>query len=294
MFSSAYGSLMQSEYYAPRGKKRIMTLGGHIAQRYLNPDDRLIGLVGKAKAGKSLLIRGMFPGLELTNDDDGVNVRPLPLIRDAKDGAFKNHSYHLDIRFETNYYKMPELVEAVEKAIYAGRRLIIEHFDLIYPHLELNAQMLVGLGEEVIVTRPNVFGPEPKSITDIVFDTLKYRIASHTAEDLTGMVLSDMGVARPEIHSEVKHGFVLKFSHIPEIDLDKVELKVNKLIADNLPITYVDDGHIQIGNRIITCTGPHLHVSSTGEIKEFRLLKNYKWDPINQLYIIAGLIAGRE
>ncbi|HWJ02120.1 MAG TPA: alanine-tRNA synthetase second additional domain-containing protein, partial [Verrucomicrobiae bacterium] len=89
---------MQAVYFAPRGKKRLLVLGHNLAQRYLSPEDNLIGFIGEAGAGKSLLIRGMFPGLELTNDDDGINVRPLPLIGDAERGHFRTHTYHLDAR----------------------------------------------------------------------------------------------------------------------------------------------------------------------------------------------------
>lgn len=290
MFLSAYSNLMQAEYYAPRGRKRLLNLGTHITQRYLKPEDKLIGLIGKASAGKSLLIRGMFPSIELTNDDDGINVRPLPLTQDAEVGFFKSHLYHVDIRFETAFCQMWELVEAVKKAIYAGKRVVIEHFDLIYPHLKLNAQVLIGIGEEVIVTRPNVFGPEPQEIANVVFNTLDYRIASHTAEDLTVMVLVDMGLTRPEVHSDVKHGFVLNFRDVPKIDFDEVEEKVNKIIADSLPICYHDEKHIKVGERILTCTGPRLHVGTTSDIKKFSLLKDYKWNPIKKLYMIAGLV----
>lgn len=290
MVLSSHSYLMQAEYYAPRGKRRLLDLGNRIAERYLSPDDRIIGLVGKAGAGKSLLIRGMFPGLELTNDDDGINIRPLPLMQDAEAGFFKNHSYHVDVRFESAFCQMWELAEAVEKAIFAGRRVVIEHFDIIYPHLKFNAELLIGIGEEVIITRPNVFGPKPKDLCDIVFESLKYRIMSHTVEDLTIMVLRDMGVARPEIHSDVKHGFVLEFSHIPDIDFDMVEETVQQLIKEDLPISYHDEEHITIDDRVWRCTGPRLHVASTGEINKFRLLKEYKWDPIQQLYIIAGLV----
>ena len=62
-------SLMYAVYFAPRGKDRLLDLGHQIAQRHLSPQDKLIGFVGDGGAGKSLLIRGMFPGLELTNDD---------------------------------------------------------------------------------------------------------------------------------------------------------------------------------------------------------------------------------
>ena len=67
-----------STFYAPRGRNRIYDLGIQIAQMYLSPFDKLIGVLGDSGSGKSVLIRGMFPGLELTNDDGGVNVRPLP------------------------------------------------------------------------------------------------------------------------------------------------------------------------------------------------------------------------
>ena len=56
-------------------------LGMQIAQQYLSPFDKLIGIIGEAGSGKSMLVKGMFPGLELTNDDEGVNVRPLPIWR---------------------------------------------------------------------------------------------------------------------------------------------------------------------------------------------------------------------
>ena len=46
----------------------------------------------------------MFPGLDLTNDDDGVNVRPLPILdQDDDQRFFSPHTYHLDIRFENGF-----------------------------------------------------------------------------------------------------------------------------------------------------------------------------------------------
>ena len=96
-----------SSYYAPRGAHRMQDLGQQIAQIYLNPNDKLIGIVGEAGSGKSALIRGMFPGLELTNDDNGVYVRPLPILEQDKGFAFFSpHTYHLDIRFENGFTQM--------------------------------------------------------------------------------------------------------------------------------------------------------------------------------------------
>ena len=96
MFDHQKSHIMTS-YYAPRGAKRMYSLGMQIAQLHLSPFDKLIGIIGEAGSGKSALIKGMFPGLELTNDDDGVNVRPLPLLDlDIQTGFFTPHTYHLD------------------------------------------------------------------------------------------------------------------------------------------------------------------------------------------------------
>lgn len=282
--------LMQAVYFAPRGKKRLLFLGTNITQRYLSPEDKLIGFVGDAGAGKSLLIRGMFPGLELTNDDDGINIRPLPLMEDADRGHFRYHTYHLDVRFESAFTQPWVIAEAIQKAIKAGRRVVAEHFDLVYPQLKVNAEVLIGVGEEVIVTRPTVFGPEPKSIADIVFDSIKYRRMAHSAEDITSMILEEMGLDKPEVHSDIKHGFVLELPEKPDIDLDLVEQRVLDLIKADLPICFANDEHIRVGEMLYPCTGPRIHIRRSGEIKGFHLLKEFRFDPIAQLYTIAGIV----
>ncbi|EHQ91920.1 hypothetical protein DesyoDRAFT_4985 [Desulfosporosinus youngiae DSM 17734] len=282
--------LMQAVYFAPRGKKRLLFLGTNISQRYLSPEDKLIGFVGDAGAGKSLLIRGMFPGLELTNDDDGINIRPLPLMEDADRGHFRYHTYHLDVRFESAFTQPWKIAEAINKAISKGHRVVVEHFDLVYPQLGVNAEVLIGVGEEVIVTRPTVFGPEPQSIADIVFDSIKYRRMAHSAEDITSMILEEMGLARPEVHSDIKHGFVLEFPEKPDIDLDLVEQRVLDLIRADLPICFASDDHIRVGEILYPCTGPRIHIRRSSEIKGFHLLKEFRFDPIAQLYTIAGIV----
>ena len=101
---------IMSSYYTPRGAHRMYALGQQIAQLYLNPTDKLIGIIGEAGSGKSALIRGMFPGLELTNDDNGVYVRPLPLLeQDTGFAFFSPHTYHLDIRFENGFTHVTHL-----------------------------------------------------------------------------------------------------------------------------------------------------------------------------------------
>jgi len=156
-------SLILASFFAPRGQKRIYDLGMQIAQLYLTPFDKLIGIIGDAGSGKSALVKGMFPGLELTNDDDGVNVRPLPLleINEPRMGFnfYTPHTYHLDIRFETGFTQPHVLAEAIMEALHQGKRVVVEHFDLIYPLLHRNADLMIGVGEQILVNRPTIFGP---------------------------------------------------------------------------------------------------------------------------------------
>lgn len=285
---------MYAAYFAPRGKKRLLHLGENIGQRYLGAEDRLIGLIGDAGAGKSLLIRGMFPGLELTNDDDGINVRPLPLLLDADRGHFRSRTYHVDIRFESAFTPMWEIAEAVKKAIQAQHRVVIEHFELIYPSLQINAEVLIGVGEEVIVTRPGMFGPFPGEIAPIVFKSLKFRKMAHTAEDMTAFAMEGMGVRKPKYHGDIKHGFILAFPDKPNLDLELIEKKVLEYIARDIPINYHDELHIQVGDRLYGCTGPRLHLRRTGEVVGYHLLKEFKWDPIQKVYVLAGLVGRKE
>lgn len=264
--------------------------GMQIAQQYLSPFDRLIGLIGDSGSGKSILLKGMFPGLELTNDDEGVNVRPLPIMNLDDTGFFSPHTYHLDIRFESAFYQMHELAGAINEAVKRKKRVIVEHFDLIYPYLGRNAHLLLGLGEEIIVTRPNIFGPEPDHVKKIVYKSIPYRRMTHTAEDLVSYLLADYRVHHYE-HAEVRHGFILIFDDKPEINLCELEERVNEMIAADLPISYQDDTHILIGDQRHFCTGPRMHVKSTGEIENFQLYHEFLRDALTGRYLMVGLVA---
>ena len=187
-------SHLYSVYFAPRGLTRMADLGMQIAQQYLSPFDKLIGIIGEAGSGKSMLVKGMFPGLELTNDDEGVNVRPLPILHLDTGAFYSPHTYHLDIRFKSAFTQMWQLKDAILEAIDAGKRVVVEHFDLIYPILGVNAHLLIGVGSEIIVTRPNMFGPEPQDIADSVFHTIHDRKMAHSAEDLCGHILESHGI----------------------------------------------------------------------------------------------------
>ncbi len=294
--SLAHEQLLYAVYFAPRGKSRILNLGHLISQRHISATDRLIGLIGDAGAGKSLLIRGMFPGLELTNDDEGLNIRPLPIFRDTDRAFFSSHTYHIDARFELAFSQINDLADAVKRAVQQDKRVIIEHFDLLYPVLGMNAEVLIGIGEEVIVTRPNVFGPLPKDISDIVFKSIKYRKMAHTAEDLTCKVLSEeFGFSHHQVHSDVRHGFVLEFTEKPNVDIEVVENRVKEYIKKGLAVGYMDENHIHIGDSDnFHCTGPRIHVRNTGEIENFQLIKEFKYDLISGVYALVGLVGSER
>ena len=280
-----------SSYYAPRGRARIFETGIMISQTYLNPADNLIGIIGDPGSGKSALAKGMFPGLELTNDDDGVNVRPLPLLGvDENNGFFSPHTYHVDIRFETGFTQLSVLADAIVEAIRRDKRVVCEHFELVYPMLPMNADLLIGIGEEILVARPTIFGPEPQQIYDTVHKSLPYRLMAHTAEDLCEHFLNPDDDNRC-LHGDVRHGFTLIFQdYPPELNIHELEAHVNDVIAQDLPVTYYDDNHITIGETIHHCTGPRTHVGRTGQIENFHLLDHLVYDHLRNRYILVGCV----
>lgn len=290
----SYSGKMQNNHYysvffAPRGRDRIYDLGMQIAQMYLSPYDKLIGVIGESGSGKSMIIKGMFPGLELTNDDNGVNMRPLPLLDQDAEGFFSSHTYHVDIRFEIAFTQMHVLAEAILNAVKNGKRVIVEHFDLIYPFIKTNANLLIGVGEEIIINRPTIFGPLPGELQRKVARSIVYRRMAHSAEDLCELFLPEDYLFDCH-HGDIKHGFALEFSKKPTFDIEKLEKDVLDTIKKDIGIFYVDEAHIKIGDRIHNCTGPRTHVMSTGEIENFRLVKQFFYDPIKDKYILAGRI----
>lgn len=284
-------TLIYAVYYAPRGRLRLYRLGSGIAQRHLLPTDLLIGVIGSEGAGKSTLIRGIFPGLELVNDDDGINMRSAPLFDFAEKDVFGPHTYHIDVRYEQAFHQLWEIAEAVTKAVKHQRRVIVEHFDLLYPHLEFNAQILLGIGEEVLVARPSVFGPFPEPIRAVVHRTVQYRKMAHSAEDITSLILSKQyGIPFPSFHSDVKHGFAIGFADPPNIDLKKLEDDVKAIIAKNLPITPVCGDMISIGTDKMACSGMRTHVKFSGQIEAFRLLPEFLYNPISNEHLLVGIV----
>ena len=290
-FNGSAGGHLCSVYFAPRGRDRIYQLGMQIAQQHLSPADRIIGVIGEAGSGKSMIIKGMFPGLELTNDDEGVNVRPLPLLcQDDENRFYSPHTYHMDARFELGFTQLHVLVDAIREAVARGKRVIIEHFDLVYEALGFNADLIVGIGEEVIVTRPNIFGPLPEDVAKVVHKSVHTRLMAHTAEDLCEFHMPEKEVERC-LHADIKSGFLMAFHDSPpEVDLEELEKAVLADIAADLPVEYVDDRTIRIGDAYQPCTGPRTHVSSTGKIVGFHLLKEIIYDHRNQRWLLVGRV----
>ena len=287
-------NLVEARYHAPRGQRRLYALAADISRQYLHPKDALVGVIGQEGSGKSTLIRGLFPGLELTNDDEGINHATSPIFGFDEHDFFSGHTFHLDIRYESAFHQMHEIADAIKTAIQAGRRVVVEHFDLIYPHLGYNAQVIFAISEELRIYRPTIFGPSPREIKKYVDSNTRYRLMAHSAEDLTSCIMErEFNCKPPELHSDVKHGFVIGFQEKPDIDLDLLEERVKAFIARNEKIYPADGNYVCMGDLKIYCTGKRIHVKSTGEIENFRLIKQFVVDPITKEYLLIG-VAGPD
>jgi len=283
--------LVAASYYAPRGADRLMRLGGLLSGRYLTPADRLIGIIGEPGMGKSSLIRGMFPGLELTSDDEGIKVRPLPITQVNDRSYFSAHTYHLDVRLETAFTQLGELAELIMSAVRKNKRVVVEHFELIYPVLGINAELLAGIGEEIIIARPDIFGPYPEDIYKSIEGSGIYRKMAHSAEDLTGYVLrEEYDYAPPDVHSDFPRGFVIEFPVRPSFDIEELERKVKALIKKGLNMKRGEGNIIFIRDKQYPCAGPRIHVDNSREIINFRLLKKFYYDPLTETYKLVGLV----
>lgn len=286
---------VSSQYFAPRGKERLIFLGEQIAQQHLHYNDKLIGIVGDAGSGKSSLIKGMFPGLELSNDDDVLDPRKILQARNPLEDIPDSASYHIDIRFAMAFVQMYEIADFVHSVLERGRRVIIEHFNLLYPVLGINADIIIGIGEEIIVTRPSIFGPLPESIYRIVHQSQRYRKMAHSAEEITMIVLEEMNIPT-EIYysSDIRCGFVLRFVKEIDLDFDFLAKRIDEIMQKGLSIGYYDDDHIKVGDKIQPCNGPRIHITNTKDIEEFYLIRGFVYDNKTNTYCLVGLIGDIE
>lgn len=286
--------LISARYHAPRGKKRLFMVAAEISRRYLYADDLLIGVIGLEGSGKSTLIKGLFPGLELTNEDDGINKRPAPIYDFSEENFFSGHTFHVDVRYELAFKQKYEIAAAINRAVNAGRRVVVEHFDLIYKQLGYNAQVLFTLGDALVIFRPTVLGPSPVELQKFVAARTKYRLMAHTAEDITSHILErDYRYKTENLHSDVRHGFVVPFTCEPDIDIRELENKVLDIIRRGLDVRPLEGNYIAVGEDKIYCTGKRIHVKNTADIENFRLVKRYIYDPISKEYWLVG-ITGEE
>ena len=288
-------NLKEANYYAPRGRRRLFLLGSQLAHRFLLPNDNLIGIIGSEGSGKSTLIKGLFPGLELTNDDDDKKIKKAPIFDFDEDEFFCPHTYHLDVRYELAFHQIHEIVTAIKRVLQAQRRVIVEHFDLIFNHLGHNAHLIIAIGQEVSIYRPTIFGPSPIKIKEKVDKEVSYRLMAHSAEDLVCSILEKMYGIRPQfLHSDITHGFMLKFREKPDIDLDALEKYVSDAINMNYEINPSKGDHININGIEIVCTGKRLHVKRTGDIKNFRLYKDFIFDSVTDMYHLVAMVGEDE
>ena len=140
-----------------------------------------------------------------------------------------------------------------------------------------------------------MFGPFPEAIRDIVNRTIKFRLMAHSAEDITTMILErDYNLKRRVLHSDVKHGFVINFPEKPDINIPELEQKVKDIINQKIPIMPVGADHIQIGEANIFCTGIRTHVQNSSQIENFRLVKQFRYHPIFQEYMLIGRVGFEE
>jgi len=283
-------------YFAPRGKERLLFLGDQIGRRHLQYTDKLIGILGDAGSGKSSLIKGMFPGLELTNDDDRLDAKKIMQVRDPEENFNNATTFHLDMRFQTAFTQMHEIVDFVSRALERDRRVIVEHFNLLFPALQRPADLMVGIGEEILVVRPTVFGPLPQDVYEHVHTSLKYRKMAHTVEDVAIQIL------REEYHvdrdlffsSDIKNGFLLRFTKHIDLDFDDLSERIHRRLSENLPVHYLDETHIRIGDSVTLCTGPRLHLQNTSEVEGFSLVKGFVRDEKTDTYCLVGILCPAE
>ena len=101
----------------------MMELGMKITQMYLNPFDRIIGIIGAKDSGKSWLIKGMFPGIQTVESDDEFDILNMPLLNSEEVGFYTPKTFHVDVRAARKYVSLEEISKAVLHVISQHKRV---------------------------------------------------------------------------------------------------------------------------------------------------------------------------
>jgi acetyltransferase-like isoleucine patch superfamily enzyme len=115
---------------------------------------------------------------------------------------------------------------------------------------------------------------------------------AHSAEEVTTEVLHEaFDIKEGEyFFSDIRNGFVIKFHQKPDIDLEKLAVLIDEKIAQNLSISYYDEDHILLGDKIVSCDGSRFHVNNTSEIKNFSLVKRLVYDSATNTHCLIGVV----
>jgi hypothetical protein len=106
-----------------------------------------------------------------------------------------------------------------------------------------------------------------------------------------GRVLKERyGMGPKQLHSDVRHGFIIAFDHKPEIDIHVLQGQVLDIIAEGLPVSQGKGDYVIFGETQFYCTGKRIHVKNTNQVEDFRLLKEYRFDPISEKYLMVGVV----
>jgi len=95
-------------------------------------------------------------------------------------------------------------------------------------------------------------------------------------------------------HSDVKHGFVISFKDRPEVDLAELEAKAKGIIQQNVIIQQAGEDGITVGEHALPCTGTRTHVKRSGEIENFRLVRELAYHPISKEHMLIGIVDSQQ
>lgn len=166
----------------------------------------------------------------------------------------------------------------------------MEHFNTLNQALGRNADLLIAIGEEIIVTRRRSLGHSHRCC---VHHSLRFRKMAHTAEEVTATVLYELyGLSMHDYYSaDIRNGYVLKFNEKPNLDFDLVEERILEIIRENRQVDYYDDLHIRFGDVIIPLAPVLVYTCALRVRLTIFLHKELVYDErVYQAHCLIGLI----